>query len=299
MTKYLKGTISGEEADGFIPRFQVLVYPDPPAEYVHVDRWPDKDAKNEAYEIFKAIDRLDPGSRGCKVEDDSGLHYLNFADDAQSFFNEWYTNLQRRLRSGELTDVMAAHLAKYGSLMPSLALIFHLVDEYRSALIGDVSLEAAETAAAWCEVGAGSPRLRRVYQSLTTPMEISTAAAGLAEYGSRPACRTRSPIGRSHRRGGPALRTVEDAPKQASIGILEDRYWVKVVEVASDDPQGRGRPSIKVWVNPKLRPRECGRECMSYLKRLKAKVQNRDSVVFCRQPTPQVPRNSGGRTAYN
>ena len=95
---------------------------------------------------FEAV----PGT--CKVDDDSGLPFVNFALEAQQFFDDWYSQLQTRVRSGELTDVMAAHLAKYGSLMPSLALIFHFVSQCHGVIIGDVSLDAAEMAAAWCEL---------------------------------------------------------------------------------------------------------------------------------------------------
>src|SRR5262249_14186544 len=49
LSKYLRGSISGEEADGFIPRFQVLMYPDPPAKFVNIDRYPETEAKNTAY----------------------------------------------------------------------------------------------------------------------------------------------------------------------------------------------------------------------------------------------------------
>ena len=34
LARYLKGAASGEDADGFVPRFQILFYPDPPARAV-------------------------------------------------------------------------------------------------------------------------------------------------------------------------------------------------------------------------------------------------------------------------
>jgi hypothetical protein len=44
------------------------------------------------------------------------------------------------------------------------------------------------------------------------------------------------------------LATVEDVRR--SVGILENRGWVHVVEIPSG-PTG-GRPSEKVWIHPKL-----------------------------------------------
>lgn len=43
-----------EKADGLLQRFQVLVYPDLRG-YDPVDRWPDLEAKNRAYDVFKGL----------------------------------------------------------------------------------------------------------------------------------------------------------------------------------------------------------------------------------------------------
>ncbi len=248
LAQYMKRTVSGEEADGFVPRFQVMVYPDPPDDYVHVDQWPDTAAKNEAYDVFKAIDQMNAADKGCKVDQDSGLAYVNFADDAQAFFNQWYTELQQRLRGGALSDLMKNHLSKYGSLMASLALIFHLVETCRAWEIGPVSLEAAQAAAAWCDLL--EAHARRVYMACADG-DISIAVA-LSERikGSLPNPFTPREVAQ---KGWSGLRMVDDV--ETAIGILEDRGWVKVVEVPSESAFG-GRPSKKVWINPVLPSKE-------------------------------------------
>ena len=38
LARYLKGAASGDDADGFMPRFQILVYPDPSERFVNVVR---------------------------------------------------------------------------------------------------------------------------------------------------------------------------------------------------------------------------------------------------------------------
>ncbi len=247
LARYMRPTISGEDADGFVPRFQVLVYPDPPETYVHVDRWPNNDIKNQAYKTFQALDQLNAADKGCKPDRDSGLPFVNFSDEAQQLFDQWYTELQGRLRSGELTDVMASHLAKYGSLMPSIALIFHLVDQCDAWEIGPVSLECAQMAAAWCELL--EAHARRVYL-LCADGDISVAAS-LAERikESLPNPFTFRQVAQ---KGWTGLRTVEDV--RAAVGVLEDRGWVKVVEVLPDKPEKGGRPSEVAHIHPKLRP---------------------------------------------
>ena len=246
LARYMQGTIKGDEADGFIPRFQVLVYPDPPQGYDYVDRWPNTVAKNDAYQVFKAIDELNPMEKGCEFDDDNRFPVINFTPEAQAFFNEWYTDLQRRLRSGELTDIMAAHLAKHGSLMPSLALIFYLSENCHAFQLDGVPLEAAETAAAWCDYL--EAHARRVYL-LCADGDVSIAAS-LAERikESLPDPFTLRQVAQ---KGWSGLGTVEDVER--AVGILEDRGLVKTVEVKSADPAGRGRPSVKVYIHPKLR----------------------------------------------
>ena len=51
----------------------------------------------------------------------------------------------------EATPAFHAHLAKYPSLMPSLALLFHLVDVAAGKAYGPVSIETADLAANWCD----------------------------------------------------------------------------------------------------------------------------------------------------
>ena len=37
LARYLRTAASGDQADGFVPRFQLMVYPDPPSKWVNVD----------------------------------------------------------------------------------------------------------------------------------------------------------------------------------------------------------------------------------------------------------------------
>ena len=112
---------AGTGADGFIARFQLLVYPDPLPTYKHVDRWPDTEAKNRAFTIFEALDALTPEAAGAQCDDDDAP-FLRFDAEAQEVFNDWLITLENRLPT--LPALIQQHLAKYRSLMPSLALLF-------------------------------------------------------------------------------------------------------------------------------------------------------------------------------
>jgi hypothetical protein len=77
---------------------------------------------------------------------------VRFSEEAQEVFDQWRDELEIRLRSTELSPALESHLAKYRSLMPSLALIIQLIEFVNSSGDGGaVGLRAALQAAAWCE----------------------------------------------------------------------------------------------------------------------------------------------------
>jgi Protein of unknown function (DUF3987) len=243
LARYLRGAISGKDADGFIPRFQVLVYPDQHDKFVYVDRYPDTAAKNTAYKVFEDLDRLDPSELGCEIDERTGIPFLRFDDDAQEFFIQWYVELQTRLRSVDLSSVMACHLSKYPSLMPSLALIFHLTDMHGANSLDPISIESAMTAAAWCELL--EAHANRIYQSAMDgdPDNAIRLAQRIKESLPNPFT-----IRDVQRKGWAGLSSNDDVRK--AIDLLEDRGWVKVVEVPSGERGGR--PSDRVWIHPSL-----------------------------------------------
>src|SRR5262249_47381474 len=58
---YLSRAISGGDGDdGLVQRFGLLVWPDQVAEWKNVDRPPNTDARNAAWETFKSLDDLRP-----------------------------------------------------------------------------------------------------------------------------------------------------------------------------------------------------------------------------------------------
>jgi putative DNA primase/helicase len=108
-------------------RFQLAVWPDAPATWRNVDRWPDGAAKERAANVFRRLAVLDAETLGAERDGDI-LQFLRFNPGAQSLFDDWRADLERRLRSGIEHPAIEAHLAKYRSLVPAIALICHLVD---------------------------------------------------------------------------------------------------------------------------------------------------------------------------
>lgn len=147
---YFRDAVRGGKGDdGMLQRFQLAVWPDISAEWRNVDRWPDTKAKQVAWETYKTLDILTVEELGAEQDkhDADGIPFVRFTPAAQDRFDEWRGTLERRLRSNELTPYLEAHLAKYRSLIPSLALLTHLAE--RSA--GGVGPSALDRAIRWAE----------------------------------------------------------------------------------------------------------------------------------------------------
>ena len=179
MKIFVNAALGGEGGDGLLQRFQLLVWPEMDARWVDVDRSPDLDAREHVTNIFKKLDLLSATQIGFDPEHYGGVPALHFTPEAQALFNEWRAELESRIRSPALENAPAyeGHLAKYRSLMPSLALLFHLVDRAFDDVIVNVSLEAAQMAAAW--VAFLNDHAKKVY---ATELSRNLAAAhNLAE----------------------------------------------------------------------------------------------------------------------
>ena len=149
---YINGAMGGGiDDDGLLQRFQLIVWPEVRAEWENIDRFPDTGAKNAAFEVYRRLDELAPEDLGAEIVEDQ-IPGLRFAPDAQELFNEFRGALEMRIRGGDGTaPSFESHMSKYRSLMPSLALIFHLIDVVGGQGQGPVDLEATRLAAQWCD----------------------------------------------------------------------------------------------------------------------------------------------------
>jgi putative DNA primase/helicase len=244
LAAYIRSRGSGANDDGLICRYQLALYPDIDRPYKHVDRWPDTAQKNRAHEVFRALAALDPARLGASGDgcDPAAIPFLRFAADAQEFFDPWFVELENRVRSSTERPCLVSHLAKYRSLLPSLALLFHLIEVVDGAASGPVSLDSARRAAAWC--GLLEPHARRIYQF---------AFEGDPEPAQRLAERLQGCLPNPFkardvlRKGWESLTVPEEVER--AIALLEENGWVCPEEVPSTG-QG-GRPTIQYHINPR------------------------------------------------
>jgi len=241
---YVYQATQGEQGDdGLLQRFQVLVWPDPPASWRNVDRWPENGAKNRAYKVFKQLDALDPQKLGASGEDEEGVPAIRFTDEAQGAFDQWRDELENRLRTAELPSAFESHLAKYRSVMPSLALLFHLMDFVDgTAESHAVGLKATLRAAAWCKYL--ETHAARLYSSAQNPA-MESARALLKRIRKRDV-KDGSTVREIYRKGWAKLSSAETVASAA--GVLEDFGWLRVETIKTG-----GRATTKVHLHPSLR----------------------------------------------
>jgi len=233
LRQYLVDAVSdGPGNDGLFQRLQLIVWPDFDRSWTLVDREPDKEAEERVTRIYEMLAELSP---------DEPLRF-KFADDAQELFFAWWSDLERKLRGSELHPALAAHLGKYRSLMPSLALLFELADTEDLERRQQISLAHAQQAAAWCDHL--EAHARRIYACLAAP-ELH-AARELAERIRQGKVDREFSTRSVYLRGWSGLSTPDEV--RGALRVLEDAGWVRPVIT-----EGReGRPSERWHVNPLL-----------------------------------------------
>jgi hypothetical protein len=165
--------LGGAGGDGLIQRFGLLAWPDAPGEWHDIDEHPDGRAREKAWQTFECMAKLDTQAAlrlGAEKGPFDKVPCLRFEEEAHEDFLGWRADLERRLRSGEISPALEGHLAKYRKLVPSLALMNHLAD----GCTGPVSHRAllkALAAAHYFESHA-----RRVYGS-ASESELAAAKA--------------------------------------------------------------------------------------------------------------------------
>ena len=154
MATYLHRAIKQLDNDGLFQRFQLLVYPDKRT-WKLVDEFPDSSARNRVFDICKTIDTMqfkDYGAIEPKLlyEGQYSIPFFRLSSEAQPFFHNWLENHYEKPRNHD-HPILIQHLSKYKSLMPSLALIFHVINIADGQEDREVPLSSVQKAAAWCE----------------------------------------------------------------------------------------------------------------------------------------------------
>lgn len=234
LRSYLSDALQdGPLNDGLFQRFQILVYPDTQPDWRYIDRPPNSKAIARAENIYGRLAHLDA---------DNPLRF-RFAPDAQELFIEWLTDLEGKLRTDGLHPALVAHLGKYRSLMPSLALLFELADGGAET----VSLRHAQQAAAFCDYL--ESHARRIYSMIVSPERLAAAELGRHLRNGWKREEGQFTVRDVYQNDWRGLTTPDEVRR--TLPLLEDAGWIRRVESQT----GNGRPSEICIINPKLKGR--------------------------------------------
>ena len=239
---YVRGAVAGGSADdGLLQRFGMFVWPDTTGEYVHVDQWPDTQAKQIAFAVFERLAQLQP-------ENDTDPTVWSFDAEAQTLFIEWRTPFEQELKSGELHPAMESHLAKYRKLVPALALVFALIDTPDTGKVGRMELIRALS---WCDYLRS--HAKRMYSAAVMPQTFG-AHALLAKLkakkltdadGAVVETFTARQVAQKRWAGMEEAEAVRNA-----AAVLVDHGWLRIE--ASPRAETGGRPSERYSMHPML-----------------------------------------------
>ena len=158
---YVRFAQSGSSKnDGLLQRFQLIVWPDLPEQFELIDRPANKEALTKLHQAVIALKTLSTKPIDGAVKNSSGVQLLHFDKPAQILFNNWYQINEKTLRSGSLEPSEQGHYAKYRSLIPGLALLFHLLNGHTGPICED-SLATALQFALYLKSHA-----KRIYRSV-------------------------------------------------------------------------------------------------------------------------------------
>ena len=240
---HIRQTKSNTNNSGFIQRFQIMTYPDS-ENWEYIDKSLNIAASRRAFKCFKEIAQMDFRSlKGCITEVNK-IPYMRFSEDAQELFIAWLHELQEKLCNPENSPIIREHFGKYRSLMPSLALQFHLIDIADGMSSGPVSLSAAQMAAAWCEYL--ESHARRIYGMAE---DITARAAGILADRIQAGKLENNFTAREVQRKGWELLSEKEVVKGALQDLVEAN-WLRE-KILSSTSKG-GPIKVEYEINPKI-----------------------------------------------
>jgi len=223
--------------DGLLQRFQLLVWPDPMGNFQLVDRPPNKIAIDKYHQVMLALPKLTEQPFPSANRLPNGSQLLHFTATAQQVFNSWYVQNENMLTSGGLDSARQSHFAKYRSLVPALALLFHLLEGHTDPVCEDC-LYRAISFAKYLKKHAD-----RIYDSASG--QDHAAIRGLADRLLKGQLQDGFTCRTLMLKGWAGLSTKEQAHN--AIDALVEYDWLIETEIRSG-----GRPTVKYAVNPNV-----------------------------------------------
>ena len=229
--------------DGLAPRFQLGVYPDP---VMPVKGWrPEPDnisARERVRALFARLDR-EP-LLGLRTDEDPP--YVVFAPDAQEVFNSWLDDIEIKGADDDREDIIRSYLSKYKSMVPSLALLFHLAEAPPRENVTMIPLRALTMALKWADYL--EQHLARIYQSRLTGTKSLTTARRIISKIVGKQLQSGFTVRDITQRDWSGLMSGDEV--RVGLSVLEGMDWLRKQEAPSG-ARG-GRPTSRWAINPRV-----------------------------------------------
>ena len=237
LSQYVRSSVKGGIGDdGFIQRFQVMVWPDFPLEWELV--------KDQAIGVLEApIAQLFQTLDSISFSSNEQAQPLTFTVEAQAFFDEWQQKHEERLRKGDLPPHMESHLAKYKKLLPALCLIFeHVSEAMHERCPSKVTLTTLEASFTWLKYL--ESHAWRIYGSggNAVPGAAKTLLERIRKGEIKDPFSSRDVYYKHHWSGLTSAEEVEE--------VLN--YLVEKNYLCATFAKTNGRPTTKYWIHPKV-----------------------------------------------
>jgi len=233
---YVRQAQSGSSGnDGLLQRFQLLVWPDPLSSIKLVDRPPDKQAMNRYSQAVLRLRNLSKAGLPSGTETSHQSLMLHFTAEAQKIHNHWHLKNEGMITSGKIDASRQSHFAKYRSMVPAIALLFHLLDEHLGPVCETCLVKAIKFSVFL------KKHAERIYASATG-------------YDHAPARTLAGHLLKGHLPDGFTCRELvnkgwaglgETALAQTALDTLLDYDWLFAEQV-----RGNHRPSVRYHLNP-------------------------------------------------
>ena len=170
---------NGDSGDGLVQRLQLAVFSDD-INKPYYDEPIDTDSREEAYELIKNLACESYEQMPGAQMDYDGIPYFTFDDDAQAMFVQWYGELKAK-EYNEPDNNMQAHIGKYYGLLPSLALVFFLIDKV-AGVTNAKAIEPSQLdmAIEWCTVL--ETHARKIYALVETQPKQKSLKQKIIKY---------------------------------------------------------------------------------------------------------------------
>ncbi|MFI5342770.1 MAG: DUF3987 domain-containing protein [Chlamydiales bacterium] len=237
LSQYIKSAVKGGDSDdGFIQRFQVVVWPDFASNFEIKNTPLSVDKEKKVNQLFEFLDQLPFNLDGKTIT-------IEFDEEAQQVFDEWQYNLENRLRKKELPAHIEAHFAKYKKLIASLCLIIeHINMALSECFPAYIGAETIKIAIQW--INYFESHALRIYGSSINA--IPKAAKELLEHIKKgdliQPFTIRDVYHKHHWSGMATPNEVEEV-----LEFLTEKGYLGLAVV-----QTNGRPSRKYWWHPKI-----------------------------------------------